>query len=266
MKSSALRLGLGLALVLCFAHSSGVMRADDDLPDGAEALVRKALADIPQQGKLTASDPAANNEQFGWSVAVSGNTLVIGVPWADVVIGGVQYPDRGALYVFTKPAGGTWASATQQAKLTITDYTGGGETLGHDVAIDGDTIVAVAPGASVFRTWNRAAAGAAFVFTKPAGGWVNTSQQAAKLSASDAEGQPNPDQFGDSIEISGDTVVVGAPGANGAASDSGAAYVFTKPAGGWFSELNETVKLTVPDTQRSVTASRLRVTRLSLVG
>ena len=237
MTTRALRLALGVFFALCFAHSTGAIRANATLGRSpADPEAARALAAIIQQGKLRAAD-GLTNDQFGVSIAVSGNTLVVGAPFAP------SYTSRGAVYVFTKPVGGTWADATQ-AKLT---RSGGvdGDQLGNSVAIDGDTIVATAPGTSVFRDWWRAAAGAAFVFTKPVGGWVD-STETAMLVASDGEGQPDPDQLGNSIAISGDSVAIGVPGDSGPGHE-GSVLVFTKPAGGWGGNITETVKFTVPE-------------------
>jgi hypothetical protein len=62
--------------------------------------------------KLTADD-GAEGDIFGYSVAISGDTLVVGAPWADV--GGVY--DQGAAYLFSRNQGGVDAWG-QVAKLT----------------------------------------------------------------------------------------------------------------------------------------------------
>ena len=72
-----------------------------------------------QAAKLTASDGAAN-DVFGWSVAISGNTVVVGADYATVG-GNVK---QGAAYVFTEPATG-WTNMTQTAKLTASDGAAG---------------------------------------------------------------------------------------------------------------------------------------------
>jgi hypothetical protein len=185
------------------------------------------------QAKLTASD-GANGDEFGGSVAVSGDTVVAGAPGTP--INGTS--PGGAAYVFVKPTGG-WASETEQAKLTASDGAGGDE-FGGSVAVSGDTVVAGDPEATVN---NHAGQGAAYVFVMPAGGWASETEQ-AKLTASD--GLPG-DQFGHSVAISGDTVVAGAPVATVKGnSEQGAAYVFVMPAGGWASK-TEQAKLTASD-------------------
>ena len=85
--------------------------------------------------------------------------------------------------------------------------------------------------------------GAAYVFTEPGSGWANMTQT-AKLTASDGAAD---DRFGDSVSISGNTVVVGAPNATvGGNSGQGAAYVFTEPGSGW-ANMTQTAKLTASD-------------------
>ena len=81
--------------------------------------------------------------------------------------------------------------------------------------------------------------GAAYVFTRPAGGWSDESD-AAKLIASDGRVG---DGFGSSVAIAGATVVVG----SGAFPGNGpyVLYVFTKPSGGWSGTLHERARLIV---------------------
>jgi hypothetical protein len=185
--------------------------------------------------KLTASDGAALDE-FGTSVAVSGDTVVVGAPFDR--IGGNK--DQGSAYVFVKPGSGWTTTSTFTAKLTASDGAGG-DRFGSSVAVSGDTVVVGAPRADIgVPADNR---GAAYVFVKPSGGWSNMTET-AKLTASDGAVD---DQFGYSVAISGDTVVVGAPLAEiGSNTNQGAAYVFVKPSAGW-SDMTETAKLTASD-------------------
>ena len=87
-----------------------------------------------QQAKLAASDGAAV-DQLGYSVAVSGNTVVVGAPFDDVRADA----DQGSAYVFVE-AGGGWASGTEPAKLTASDGAAG-DQFGSSVAVSGDTVV-----------------------------------------------------------------------------------------------------------------------------
>ena len=172
-----------------------------------------------QQQKLTAGDGAAS-DVFGDSVAISGDTLVVGARLADVGANGEQ----GAAYVFVRN-GGVW---TQQQKLTADDGAAG-DLFGLSVAITGDTVVVGAPA-------DDGSQGAAYVFVRNGDVW--TEQQ--KLTASDRA----VNIFGHAVAISGDTVVVGALfDAVGANSDQGSAYVFVRRGGVW----TEQQKLTAAD-------------------
>ena len=104
-----------------------------------------------QQAKLTASD-GASSDQFGISVAVDGDTAVIGAYWDDD--SGIR---SGSAYVFTR-SGGTWA---QQTKLTASDGAAYDE-FGYSVAVDGDTAIIGA----YYDDDNGGSSGSAYVFTK----------------------------------------------------------------------------------------------------
>jgi len=161
-----------------------------------------------QQAELTASDGAAN-DGFGWSVAVSGSTAVVGAPGHAVGSNAQQ----GAVYVFVE-SGGTWS---QQAVLTASDGWAG-DTFGNSVAVDGSTVVVGAP---------LHGKGRAYVFVESGGTW---SQQAV-LTASDGAGG---DYFGISVAVCGSTVVVGAPYHTPIGFGyQGAAYVFVESGGTW---------------------------------
>jgi len=177
--------------------------------------------------KLTASDGATGDE-FGGSVAISGDTLVVGAPQAK--IGGKS--GQGAAYVYVKPEAGWTSTSAFDAKLTSSDGADS-DAFGRSVAIEGETVVAGAPGASDFR-------GAAYVFAKPVSGWSSTSAFSARLTASDVA---SGDELGVSVAISGGTIVAGTPGSNG---QRGAAYVFVEPVQGWATTSAFTAKLTVP--------------------
>ncbi len=163
---------------------------------------------------------------FGTSVAVNGETVVIG------------QTDPGQALIFIKPKSG-WRNMTQTA--TLIPSGGNGCTFGASVAISGDTIVV---GESQNAWWCSDGPGAVYVFVKPAGGWSGTLTQTAKLTASDGA---TGNALGTSIWLSGNAVVSGAPGTN-PFTTPGAAYVFVEPVGGWVNE-TETAKLTASDGQ-----------------
>ncbi len=180
---------------------------------------------MTETAKLTASDGIMDNF-FGYSVAVSGNTIVVGEPHQEVN----NVYDVGAAYVFVEPAGG-WSNMTQTAKLTSNGAQG--DQFGMSVAINGSTIVAGAPYKEIGTNWDQ---GAAYVFVEPAGGWIDMTPTAELTVSGGAANQ----YFGSAVATNGSAVVAGAPGAN---SYAGAAYVFVEPAGGW-SNMTETAQLT----------------------
>ncbi len=180
-----------------------------------------------QEAELAASD-GRSYDDLGYSIAVSGNTVVIGAPGASIN----GQTSQGAAYVFVEPGNG-WGNMTQTAKLTASDGNAQ-DDFGVSVSIDGNTIVVGSP-------YNNRL-GAAYVFVEPSGGWDNMTQT-AKLTASDAVAF---DYFGYAVAISGNTVVVGEPRANVAAAFQGAAYVFVKPAKGWGNK-TQNAKLTASD-------------------
>jgi hypothetical protein len=148
-----------------------------------------------EQAKLTASD-AAPHDRLGFSVALSGDTVIAGAPGPDIL------PTvSGAAYVFTRN-GTTW---TQQAKLRGADATVGSR-LGRSVAVAGDRALI-------------GGQGMVYVFDRHNGAW----HQREKLAATPAD-----TSFGVATAISGDAAVVGAQFAHTAAGQSsGAAFIFT---------------------------------------
>ena len=148
-----------------------------------------------QTAELKGSD-TSTDDYFGYAVAISGGTVVVGA--YDHAAG------SGRAYVFEKtPTGFEQAAELQGTGITAGDY------FGSAVAVSGRTVVVGAE----FATDN---AGGIYVFTDTSAGWV----QAASLTGSDTASN---DEFGDSVAISGDTVLVGALGHS---SKAGSAYVF----------------------------------------
>jgi len=205
------------------------------------------VAQLVQQGYLKASNTNAD-DLFGLSVALSGDTLVVGAFQEDsnaIGVNGNQAdnsaPESGAVYVFTR-SGGVW---TQQAYLKASN-TDIGDNFGWSVALVGDTLAVGAPFEGSNATGvngNQAdksvpGAGAVYVFTRTAGVWT----QQAYLKASNTEAG---DKFGIAMALAGETLVVGAyeeasdaHGVNGDQGNnnapfSGAAYVFTRTGGVW---------------------------------
>lgn len=182
---------------------------------------------------------------FGASVALSGDTLAVGAayePSAATGINGDQFDSSlffaGAVYVFVR-SGAQWS---QQAYVKASN-TNTGDFFGYSVALSGTTLAVGAlgedsrgPGLPLDNS--AANAGAVYVFTRTGATWT----QQAYLKASNAGAG---DSFGTAVALSGDTLVVGAPfedsaatGVNGnsadeSAADSGAAYVFVRTGTSW---------------------------------
>ena len=173
--------------------------------------------------KLVADD-GASNDFFGFSVALSGDTAVIGVLRDDD-----NGNDSGSAYVFTR-SGTTWS---QQAKLTATDGAAN-DTFGGNVALSGDTAVIGSLGDD--DDVNGVDSGSAYVFTRSGTSW----SEQAKLTAADGAAG---DEFGYSVAILGDTAVIGAARDDDKGKDSGSAYVFTRSGTSW----SQQAKLTAAD-------------------
>ncbi len=182
-----------------------------------------------QQAYLKASTPKAF-EWFGNSVALSGDTLVVGAPEPNGQGGG-------SAYVFIR-SGGVW---TEQARLKASTPNKDAK-FGWSIAFNGNSILVGAPGLDVGVEEEGNAAspinGEAYVFVPSGTGWT---QQARLRPHHSVVG----DGFGTSVSIAGGTAVIGAPfddnassgvnavSQNTAAPKAGAAYVFTENAGTW---------------------------------
>jgi len=176
-----------------------------------------------QQAKLTADD-SAHGDLFGISVALSGDTILVGAYLHDEIA-----PDAGAVYVFTR-FDNKWS---QQAKLTAAD---GRETdiFGVRVALSGDTALI-----SARRDDDDIMgvdAGSAYVFVRSGTTW----KQQQKLTAPDGA---EDDRFGRSVALLGDTALVGAIFQDDKGENSGSAYLFERNDKTWFYK----AKLTADD-------------------
>ena len=203
-----------------------------------------------QQAYLKASN-TETDDRFGSFVAISGETIVVSAA-EDSNATGVNGDETnnlgiysGAVYVFVRTGGltGTWS---QQAYLKASN-TDTNDHFGMDVSISGETIVVGAFFESSNATGvngNEAdnsmeGSGAAYVFVRT-GGLAGTWSQQAYLKASNTDGM---DQFGNLVDISGETIIVSgygedsnATGVNGNEADnsalsSGAGYVFVRTGG-----------------------------------
>ena len=172
-----------------------------NLDRGAAYVFVRSNATWTQQQKLIAGDGTAT-DNFGWSVAISGETAVVSAVY-DAFAG-----RSGSAYVFTRN-GTVW---TGQQKLTANETT---NQFGRSVVIEGNTIV--------IGSWKDIPGGAAYIFTRSGATWTQQSRIVGNDTA-------QADNFGNSVSISGNTIIVGAFSADvGSGFDQGAAYIFTSP-------------------------------------
>ena len=165
-----------------------------------------------QHQKLHASD-ASDNDEFGATLSVSGDYVIVGAPRKSGV--GRR---SGAAYIFVR-RGTEWV---EQAKLVAADETRG-DYFGISVAIDGSTVLVGAHRANSARF---ADSGAVYVFERIGAVW----NQTAKLTAPDATHFL---YFGFSVGLDADTAIVGAIRDDEEGDDAGAAHVFVRSGFQW---------------------------------
>ncbi|WP_424101640.1 LamG-like jellyroll fold domain-containing protein [Moorena producens] len=193
-------------------------------PGAAYIFERDSSGTWIQTQKLLASDPEAD-DNFGRSVAISGNIAIVGANAEDT--GG---SDAGAAYIFERDSSGTWI---QTQKLLASDPEAD-DRFGYSVAISGNIAII---GASAEDTGG-SNAGAAYIFERDSSGtWTQTQ----KLLASDPEADDN---FGRSVAISGNIAIVGANREDTGGSEAGAAYIFERDSS---STWTQTQKLLASD-------------------
>ncbi len=192
---------------------------DDDVGNGAGSASvyhRNGTSWILQE-KLTASD-GARFDNFGNSVSISGDYVVVGALWDD--IDGTR---SGSAYIFHRYES-NW---TEHAKITSSD--GATEDwFGHSVSISGDYSVIGAYG----NDDDGSNSGAAYIFHRSGINWT----EQAKIIASNGE---EFDNFGYTVSISGNYAAIGAAGYG----NNGAAYIFHRSGTIW----TEDTKLTASD-------------------
>ncbi|NOY65916.1 MAG: hypothetical protein GXP13_00720 [Gammaproteobacteria bacterium] len=222
-------------------------------------ITRQMATAFAQQAYVKASNTDAGDQfgQFDDSVALSGDTMVVGARFEDsasTVINSNQADNTasnaGAVYVFTR-SGTTWI---QEAYIKASNAAANHQ-FGRSVTIEGDTLVVGATGETSNATvinGNQADnsltnAGAVYVFTRTGTVWT----QQAYIKASNTN---DSDFFGRSVSLSGNTLAVSAPSedSNGTQSDnsvsnSGAVYVFTRSGTTWSQEAY--IKASNPDAE-----------------
>jgi hypothetical protein len=171
-----------------------------------------------QRQKLTASDSQLF-DNFGFSVAIDGNTAMVGAIQPQSLVGGtVGSFLPGKVYVFRRvPTQGIWID---YATLTPSDGAGG-DRFGGSIALSGNTALISARQHSETGTNS----GVVYVFNNIGGTWT----EVAQLTPSDLH---IADQFGSDLAMDGDRFVAGAHRKDGVRANDGAAYVFRLDGGG----------------------------------
>lgn len=169
-----------------------------------------AQPNFEELAKVVAGDASAQ-AQLGFSVAISGDTAVVGVPGDNGF--------RGSAYVLERNQGGpdAWGVVTKLEAPDAAEH----DRFGEAVAIEGDTVVV----GSQLDDDKGSDSGSAYLFLRDRGG-ADQWGQVAKLTAADGAVW---NWFGLSVAVDGDVIVVGAPRN---ASNTGAAYVFLRDQGG----------------------------------
>ena len=178
---------------------------------GAAYVFTRTGTTWTEQAKLTSTNGAAS-DQFGYSVALDGDTAVIGAHFHDPG----SLPKAGVAYVFDR-SGTTWS---ETAQLSASDAARDAD-FGLSVSLQGTTAVVGAP-------LSTAAGGGAYVYQGVGTTWT----EQAKLDASDGEAQ---NYFGAAVDLAGNTILVGASNHThlGHPTSMGTGYVFVQSGTTW---------------------------------
>jgi hypothetical protein len=182
---------------------------------GSVYVFSRTPGGLVEQQKLVAETPV-DSVTFGWGLAVDGDTLAIGSArwWAPNYIGTV--------HIFNRDQS-AW---TLGQVLTASDGTPG-DNFGVFLAISGDVLVV---GAAQSAHSGVSLSGAAYVFLRTGDTWV----EHQVLTASDPVAW---DAFGESVAMSNDTILIGAPGADQPGlTECGAAYFFQRVGDNWIEQ------------------------------
>ncbi len=191
----------------------GSFRDDDNgNSSGSVYVYRRTASSWTLEAKLISSD-GQEQDWFGTSLALVGNTLLIGAPSVDTSVANRS----GAVYVFVR-SGTLWTEASKlvPAAASPLDY------IGYSVDLAGSLAVLGAP----TTDFAGADSGASYVFARTSSGWV----EQARLLPSDGAGE---DMFGLSVATDGARVLIGANGHNAQGNNSGATYEFVNTGTQW---------------------------------
>lgn len=166
----------------------------------------------PQPAPRVNANDGEAFDLFGHSIALRDNTLVVGA-WGDITT-----VLSGSAYVYELRPGGVLFSQ----KLVAADAAAF-DRFGWSVAVEGNTI---AIGADMDDIPLVQDAGSVYVYVRSAQTWTFLT----RLVAPDSNAGK---RFGASVSISGDSLLIGAPGDDEVAQDAGAAYVFVRSGSAW---------------------------------
>jgi trimeric autotransporter adhesin len=187
---------------------------DEGAYDSGAAYVFARGADGWRQQAYLKSSETASEDFFGFSVAISGDTIAVGAVRNDPL----RTPTRpGVVYVFSRE-GERWSQTDRLTPMSSS----AGDLFGYSLAFEGDTLVATAPGDDEGGTQS----GAAYVFERQGGRWVELARlKPQPLSAASA--------FGSAVAISGDSLIVSAMHDSVEETSAGSAYVYERRSGAW---------------------------------
>jgi len=182
----------------------GALGASNSL--GAAYIYTKKAAGWPATPAVTLDNPlsARGNYDFGYSVSVSGHTVVVGAPGNS---------GSGNAYIYTK---GTTGWPTGPATTLADPAAANGDSFGYSVAVSGSTVAV--------GNWNGNIAGNAYLYTDGDSGWPTSPTVTLDDPASTTG-----DYFGLSVAVANGVLVVGAPGTR----PTGKAYVYVMGTDGW---------------------------------
>jgi hypothetical protein len=191
----------------------GAPYADERADDSGAAHVYRVSGKSWQYEALLSAVEAEPGDEFGQAVALDNGNAVVGAHFSESegIIGG-------AVFVFVRHSDGSWIRATRLSAST----SGSLDYFGSSVAIDGPIIAVGAPGADLAGN----SSGAVYVFTLSEGEWM----EAGRIIA---PGAAEGDRFGASVAVDNGRILAGAPNAEGAGGEGGAAFLIERTGDTW---------------------------------
>lgn len=207
---------------------SPLARVNGNAQQGAAYVFVRTGNTWRQDVKLTNFAGAAS-DQFGASVAISGNIVIVGSPYDDV--GGNV--NQGSAHAYVRSGGGVWSHTQLFASDGAAE-----DRFGHDVAISGNYALV----GSFLDDHTFVDQGSAYIFALTGTGWV----QQSKLIASDGAAD---DRFGIGVAISGNYALVGSDSDDTVFDKQGSAYIFLRSGSSWIQQSKLTAADPFPNDQ-----------------